>query len=204
MSKEDQWFAVMGMERDIERAARHLTMEWPEVVDSWEDMAMDIRTRLVAGNQAIKVSALESKPRRKTLHKIGQQIASALRDDYEHFSGNFLYSTDDIRRILAGGILLQDEKTIRNVQYRDVLTTYYQLNSDQQTILRRKFIDGDQLDNKQRMLLTRAVDKLTLTLNRKRRKESSEHNGPGSRKAITNARAITSVGNHPSDLIAPV
>lgn len=189
MSKEDQWFAVMGMERDIERAARHLTMEWPEVVDSWEDMAMDIRTRLVADNQAIKVSALEPKPKRKTLHKIGQQLASAMRDDYEHFSGNFLYSTEDIRRILSGRLLLQSEHSLRNVEYRDVLNTYYELDSGQQQILRRKYVDDEQLNELERKQLQRAVDKLTMLLNRKRRKQSAEHNGPGARKVMSNERA---------------
>lgn len=204
--REEQWMSVLELQRDIERAARHIQLEWPEVVDSWEDMASDIMALLVKDNQGIKIQQLDPKAKRKTLHMIGQQIASSMRDDYEHFTGNYLYSTNEVRSILGSGILKEltetvelpgtdrdwavgDKKSVTRLEHVDVLNAFNQLEGHHRGILIRRFNQGEQLDNVDRKDLTRAVDRLTDILNRTRRRQASQHNGPGSRKAISNSRA---------------
>jgi len=208
--REEQWMSVLGMDRDIERVARHMEMEWPEVVDSWQDMANDIMTRLVKDNQAVTVANLEYKARKKVLHRIGQQIASAMRDDYEHFTGNFLYSTGEIRSILSSGILsglsevveggeVDDarswvyngvKQTRTRLEHVDVLNAYMDLEKSHQTWLIRRFVNNEVIDSaNDRKSVTRAVDRLTDILNRKRRRSVAEHNGPGARKAVRNTQS---------------
>lgn len=211
MSNLEQWDAILEMQREIERAARHLELEWPEVVDSWEDLASDIQVKLVEENQAVNLLAYEPKPRKKALFRIAQRIASQMRDDYEYFSGNYLYSTDEVRKVLEKGALagvfqheVKDGSVLEpavatTVEHQDVAASYAELEPHHRQILLRRYGLGDVLDNAERMTVTRAVDALTATLNRNRRRDVAEYEGPGSRQAISNTRAINTLGTQEGD-----
>lgn len=209
----EQWEAVLELNREIERAARHMEIEWPDVVDSWEDLAGDIQVKLVQENQAVNLLALESKPRKITLTKIAQRIASSYRDDYEYFSGNFLYSTQEVRRILEKGVLsglheemedkegnvlsdyvgeekLQPHQVRTQLEHLDVINAVREMDTVQKSKLFRKFVLREKpVNDADRKSMDRSVDALTLKLNRQRRKAVADHNGPGARKAMSNIQA---------------
>lgn len=216
--RKQEWSAALGLRRDIERAARHMKIEWPEVVDSWSDMASEIVVHLVQKNYATVVLGLDPKPRRNTLTKIGQQIASSMRDDYEHFNGNFKYSTNEVRQFLEGGALDGIlEYTVDNygnqadnwfprdskdgagrevfgkqnkIEPFDIRFTFPQLGENHRKILVRRFLYLEELDGTARKEVTRAVDALTDLMNRAYRKTSAEFDGPGAKRHRTNAEAL--------------
>jgi len=214
-----QWIAAKGLEREIERVARHMKLEWPEVVDSWEDMASEIVVHLIRKRYATKVLDMDTWPRKRLLGKIGQQIASVMRDDYEHFNGNFRYSTDEVRRYLENGAI-EDSLGVENIDNHgnpasewmplkseagagrmvigqkvevepfDIRATLPLLTKNHRDILVRRFMYGDSLQPRDRKTLQRAIESLTNLMNRAFRKTFADHQGPGSQARMSNAQAI--------------
>jgi hypothetical protein len=217
----EQAVALLEIQRDIERAARHMHLEWPEVVASWEDMSGEMTMRLLQDNYAVTLRDMDPKPRRKTLTKIGIQIASGMRDDFERFSGNFRYSTNEVRDQLDKGALFcddtsdmtvdldrgaeSDEWTPRTdaegrevlgkeseVEPFDIRGAFFVLADHHQEMLIRKYVKREEmLTSNDRKKVQRAVDALTMTMNRGFRRAMSEHDGPGKRGVKSNGQALS-------------
>src|SRR5690606_39471710 len=51
---------------------------------------------------------MEPGARADVLARIGTHIASRYRDDYDYFTGNFRYSTREVRKILERGALYEE------------------------------------------------------------------------------------------------
>lgn len=216
---EEEWVAAHALEDAIERACRHMMIEWPEVVDSWEDLAADMVLHLVNKHYATVLLDMEPKARRVTLAKIGQQLASEARDDYEVFNGNFKYSTGEVRKFLEDGAIehaleesasgmsntasdwlavLADQAGIGRevfgtrvaIEPFDIRASFPVLDEHHRKILVRRFVYLEELNGADRMRVSRAVDALTHLMNRAWRKEFSEHNGPGSRPSLSNQEAV--------------
>lgn len=192
--------ALLAIHDDIKAAARHVALEWADVVEA-DDMEQEIAVRLLADNYATTVYELGKWGRKKTLFKIGQQIASDQRVDYEHFSGQFQYSTEEVRDRLKKGALeevgTEETETAAGdpavefvVDDVDVRAGFERLPEQHQAnILFWLKADRAPLTSTERKNITRAVDALTHILNREFRKSSGDHDGPGSRQAMTNAKA---------------
>lgn len=183
---------------DINRAAAHVALEWADVVEP-EDVGQGISVALLERpNVLAQVAALEPRQRRQYLFRIGQQVASEERVDYEHFSGQYRYSTDEVRSHLDGGALEgvgeepQDPVDGANaatfsVEDLDIRVAIRRLPEAQQRTLIERFALGRITED--RKAVTRAVDALTRELNRTFRRMAEAHDGPGSRQAVSNATA---------------
>lgn len=192
--------ALVEVLPDITRAARHVSLEWADVLDA-EDIRQEIVVRLLEDNYAETLRDMEDRPRRKTLFKIGVQIAAGERVDYEHFSGQYRYSTDEVRERLERGALdsvgedrlgtiAGDPAVAFSVEDVDVRHAFPSLTENHQDAIRYWLSkDRGPLTAAERMTVTRAVDALTHELNRAFRRRAEAHDGPGSRKAMSNARA---------------
>lgn len=217
----DQWTALSALHDELVRAARSIHSEWPDVIDNWEDLLADMQIKLAKENQALKVWVLEPDSRRKVLKKIARQIASDMRDQFEYFSGNFRYSTDEVRNLLNRGALafvaqdivdrdgdlpqewadtsanwdkIEAKKRVRvNYDSMDLRVHFSKLDARHRTILIRKFIADEILNGDERKELTRAVDTLTRLLNRGHRVAVDNHQGPGSRSVLSNSQAVAAI-----------
>jgi len=87
--------------RHIRNVSRNVAFGWPGVVDE-EDLEQMIRVRILEAGPKYYNSLLEmDKAARETLlAKIGHQIATQERDDYELFTGNYKYSWDEMDHLL--------------------------------------------------------------------------------------------------------
>lgn len=189
---------LVGILPDIERAATHVALEWADVVEA-DDISQSIVVALLERPKILsQIVAFEPQQRRQYLFRIGQQIASDERVDYEHFSGQYRYSTDEVRSLLESGALdsVGDEpvgpvdgaeSATFSVEDLDVRVAVRRLPESQQAVLMERFVIGRVPED--RKAVTRAVDALTRELNRTFRKAAEAHDGPGSRQAVSNATA---------------
>src|SRR5690606_20574302 len=125
------------------------------------------------------------------LKRIAEQIASIERIDYDYFSGNYCYSSNEVRKALENGILTQRPTKVNPISV-DIHEALPRLSEKNREILAAKFINRDY--DGYRVYVTRAIDKLTELMNRASHREKHDyHDGPGSRRAISNsgARFIT-------------
>ncbi|MEU3690501.1 hypothetical protein [Streptomyces narbonensis] len=155
----------------------------------------------------------------KALLIMANQVASAEVNRHRQFHGNFSYTTDHVRKLLASGLLIQQEQGNMFEAQLNALTTgrrskkdfvtrvnvddkidlergFSQLNPEQRRIIVRRYVHGDTLtDAKDRVYLSRAIEALTIRMNGHAAISRSEHDGPGSRRAVTNASARAITGN---------
>lgn len=184
----DQAAALAAIHDDIQRAARVTALEWPNVIDA-DDAEQEIALLLLSDAYAVTAAGLDDKARLRVLVKIGGQVASRYRGEYETFSGNVMYSTKEVRKLLDGGALTEQGDRF-DPGRADVQGSIADLSADHRAILRARYSEGTVLSARGRKQLQRAVDALTELMNRSRRKTAREHDdGPGSRTAMSNEDA---------------
>lgn len=182
---------------EVRAAARIVAQQWPGVIDA-DDAEQEIWVRILESDYVDRLSEMDAPARASVLRKIGSRAASEERDDFEVFSGNVFYGTKDVRRLLASGLLDKPHKKI-DVN-SETLTGWLDLhegcqalrdeNPDYADAIGSKFLLGDPVGSADRKRLQRAVDRLTIHMNRVHtRRFAVHHDGPGSRQAVSNARA---------------
>ena len=182
-------------EKQVKKVARNVSYGWPGVVEA-DDLEQLIWVHILEspGTQR-DLDEMDEHTRYRTLSKIGHRLASQERASYDHFSGNFRYSVDEVKSVLSRGVLIEDiggfDEAVfdlmealevlvtRSPQYVDAITSRY---ADQ--IIPTEKSEKDALSNG----LTRLTDEMNKS-NKRRHVE-----GVGMRKAISNsaARAISS------------
>lgn len=199
----------------IKKAAKSVAYQWPGAVEQ-DDMEQDIIVRLLEAEGVLqKLYNSEDKERLQALIWWGNQIAIKERADYEVFSGNFRYSVNEVKRLLAGGMLRgqnpatgsswsAEDYLSGDNSFEDAVLTRYSTEMDltramkvlakrengyARVIIIRYLLKGE-LDAAQRKTLSRALKSLTDEMNRsfKRQHVESPH-GPGTRHAVSNATA---------------
>lgn len=192
------------LEQDVRAAARVTGREWADVIDA-DDAEQEIWVRLLdAGVKTwSEIAGLEKPARVSVLNSIGHQIAMQHRDDYELFSGNYVYGTDQVRKLLGKGDFI-DIETFDNAsdlsftERTDLISALERLkkrNAAYVNVIGRAFVAGDELDSTERKNLTRAVDALTHEMNRTNKARRAEYSeGPGTRKVTSNAQASFRTG----------
>ena len=186
MTQRDDGFA-----QEVRAAAKAIAREWSDVIDA-DDMEQEMWVKLLASTEA-NMSAIKGMApdrRRGVLNSIATQVGMKYRDDYDAFSGNYQYSSSEVRALLEDGALLGDEPDIDSVTVRvdlaEGVQTLAEKNSNYFAVLVNKYIHGiDPNNGLERMRLTRAIDLLTRLMNGAHRRSHTEYvEGPGSRKVI--------------------
>lgn len=179
------------LSQDVKTAARTTGREWADVLDA-DDAEQEIWARLLdAGtNVWTEIAGMEKPARISVLNEIGHQIGMRYRDEYELFSGNYVYGTKEVRKLLDGGnfLSLPDRSDTLTLSERtDLISALERLrkrNAHYVDILIKQFVEHDPIHTHSQEL-TRAVDALTHEMNRVNRARQGEFvEGPGSRKAI--------------------
>ena len=208
--------AVTELYPEIQRAAKKIANEWSDVVEA-DDLTNDIVIRLLEGNKgyAVTLREMDIPQRTKTLNMIASQLASEARDTYEYFHGNFRYSLEEVRQLLRGGALFhvgqeiveshfskreeaggatdpnplgfKEPKVGDQTENLDVEVCFKSLSENHRRVLVAAYLTGSYSGHHQRV--TEAEEALMHAMNRNFRTAKTNHDGPGSRKAISNAQA---------------
>ena len=192
------------LEPDVLAAAKTVAWKWPGVIQE-DDLRQEIWLRILeAGTSTTdKLLEMDQPLRLSSLSQIGHQIAAKERDDYDLFSGNFFYSTHHVRALLEedalvhlenqAGTLMHSERFdlqvgMEKLRHRSAVHTH---------LIEQVYVRGYvPKDGGERKELTRAVDSLTREMNRSNRSQIvAQHDGPGSRKAMSNESAIRMTRN---------
>jgi len=209
---------IVDMLPDIKRAARQVAREWADVIDA-DDAEQEIVLRILelSETKVRELYDLDRALRVKVLAEVGHQVGMKYRDDYELFSGNHVYGTLDVRRMLENGalagveeeagtplwelpesVILQLRRTSTETVTERIdlflgMKRLSERNSWYAQVIVANYLHGDPCHTHSQEL-TRAVDALTREMNNCRRRRVAEYlEGPGSRTAISGeqARRIT-------------
>jgi tRNA A-37 threonylcarbamoyl transferase component Bud32 len=182
--------ALLKIHDDIQRAARTIALEWPNIIAE-DEAAQEIALALLVDNYVDTVIDMDVAARRHVLKKIGQHIAANYRTEYERHSGQYHYSSHEVRAILDRGALSEQQTTF-NAGTADVRVVWDALNDTHQQFLINRYVFGaDPGDTNERKRVSRAVDALTALLNRAMRAKAVEgHEGPGARCAVSNTLSV--------------
>jgi DNA-directed RNA polymerase specialized sigma24 family protein len=179
-----------------DKAGRQIAREYPGI--DAEDVA-----------QAALLGLYEDKPKRKEpayIYKILLRHARifAAKERYSYVVGtsNYLYRTKEVRKILEHAYFQSSAHEVPAgaddrlsaevggdsifVSVLDIDEAWKKLSKAQSTALTRKFANGEDVESKS---VWRAVEALTRHLNGHVNQGIEAHEGPGSRKAISNAEA---------------
>ncbi|MBM7771941.1 hypothetical protein JOD54_002145 [Actinokineospora baliensis] len=191
--------ALASILPDIERAARRTSDRWSDVIDA-DDLTQEIALRLLEDRYATQAAQLDPAARADVLNRIGVRIASEHRDDFDVFSGQWHYGTDEVRRLLDSGVLDEREETV-DVERMDAHAGLLRLSEANpghsriigEVYLRREPVGG----STRRKHLQRAIESLTRHMNRAHRDHTNQVTaGPGSRQVLTNDQAQALTGKH--------
>lgn len=177
--------------KDIQRAARRVAHNWPTIVES-EDLAQDIRVRLLESPGSVEVLAsMEDGVRYRAFVELGHQIANKERASYEYFSGQFRYSTNEVRDALEAGALQAigsglksswsaEDYVASGSDHADTVLGMVSMEQDLRValakladtnevyheIIHRRYVDGEGgMETKERVQLHRALAELTVVMN---------------------------------------
>lgn len=207
-----------SVERDIRKASRSVAYQWPGVVEK-DDVAQSIRLHLwERPNSLVKLAEMEAGPRYRSIVGIGHQIASAERTDYEHFTGDFRYSVNEVKSVLDSGVLLDleaglassysaEEYVSRGGGFEDATLAKASAETDllrameelgnrtsqyAEAIRKRYLYDENAVaaSDAERARLMRALTRLTDLMNRSyKRRHAARPDGPGTRSRVSRAAA---------------
>lgn len=187
--------AVEQVMSDIQSVSKSVAAKWSSTIDA-DDVAQEIAIILLRDQYAKRLLEMDRPARKYVLAKIAGRIAAQEATDYEHFSGNFTYSTDEVRSLLARGGLDSPGHELLNGEYVDtnagdpisvsaceisvdgidLRAAFAKLTERQQGLLVARYVyDTTSPDASVRKELSRAVDALTQEMNRAGRKARQEY-----------------------------
>ncbi|MEU9603668.1 hypothetical protein [Streptomyces sp. NPDC048057] len=203
------------------RAGRAVARKFPGSVEP-DDLTQGVMERFIRSEGAAR-KLLDSGdvhgngPVFRALLIMANQVAAGEVSRHRQFHGTFTYTTDHVRKLLAGGLLCREERSSMFEAQLNALSTGRRSKSDfavrvtvddridlergmrqltpaQRGILVRRYVDGDALDGGERKELFRAVEALTLRMNGRAAVSRADHDGPGSRRAVSSAHARLTSG----------
>lgn len=170
-------------------AARRVSFQWPSVIEE-DDLAQDVVLRLLDSPGALQRIETEDEISVKAfMVKVAHQVASDQMVDYDHFSGNYLYDTVEVRVLLEeqAWLLKSNKLSAEIMDLKEAMKNLVKKNSGYYADLVNKYQhEIDYSDNTGKSRIRRGVASLTEEMNWigvRRRKDFIE--GPGSRKAYT-------------------
>lgn len=167
--------AVIGLKDAVRKAAQQAETRWNKLLDA-DDIEQELWV-FILESKAVQatLSALDDENKVARLKKKADSICSREKLDYERFTGNFLYTPADVRRILsrlAGDERILDDEVIDfGIGFEaleDEYPQYYEAIKD-------FYFFGRSVKNKSdKNLKYRAVDRLAELMNRKRSKREAD------------------------------
>lgn len=167
----------------VDAAARGAGRKWPTL--DWEDIRQDMWVYLLENLPELDKLVKEEDPSTQLRRVAGQRAAMAA-DVYEFFSGQYEYGTDEVRALLEMGLIINREAATLT-ESTDLSTGMLMLKDKNKTYfdaIVSRFVHGITGDNTEVKTVTRAIESLTVLMNRVNTSTRySGHEGPGARKA---------------------
>lgn len=183
---------------EIKKSSETVAANWPEMITA-EDVQQQMWFYLLKDNAAIlrELNGLKGPLLSEALEMLAARAVSKEQIDYDYFTGNFFYSTNDVHELLKRGALTEGrERTWTERQDLDrgmeALESRYRVSlaaweasrnkgnkmqkpMDYAEVIRRRYVteDFDASTGSARKTLTRSVDALTREMNRAHGKYSN-------------------------------
>lgn len=207
---------ILSLSTEVGKASKTVALQWPGIVEADDVEQMLYQHLLERPNVLNKlIEDFDDKQRLNAIIKLGHQIAAGERTDYEHFSGNFRYSVEDVKRLLEDRALHNDSpelgsswsvaeeftnggdfesavirKSSGELDLQRGMDRLIVANPSYADIIRRRFLGGETFDNAERMHLHRALTSLATQMNRSFKRSHAERtDGPGTRRVMSRAGA---------------
>lgn len=181
---------------DIKKAAEVVAKKWLQVTTE-EDLFQDLILHFLESPGSLeKLSELEKDKRQAWIIRIGHQRASKARDEFSAFSGQFNYSSNEVRKLLESGVLTHRRNAKFTASVTDLLTAMDLLkvkSAQYHQALVERYVDKVKhpKGSPHYQRLYRAVDALTTRMNRLQRSETYDYlNGGRRRDGVTNSAAV--------------
>lgn len=152
----------------------------------WEDVAQDIWVRLVE-DQKYYATLCDMEDPFPSLKKVAKQEIYKQNSAYEHFTGDYTYTNGEVRGLLKEHLFEPTLETIS--EHSDLVEGLLMVKAkshNQFNLLINKFVHGIEVDSRRE---SEAVDKLVYCMNQVNKSARYSYEGPGSRRAVTNAAA---------------
>lgn len=178
---------------EIRRAAEATARNWADVI-SPDDLEQEITLALLEKQYADEVSEADPSARSVVLRRIGEQIASQYRTDYDHFTGQFFYGTKDVRAALEAGALsgVREQTNTERLDVDEGMALLRSRHSRYADVITLRYMLREPVED--RKLLTRAVDALAESMNRVHENRRGAYaDGIGTRRVVSNAVARNSL-----------
>lgn len=215
VSQDERNYMLVQMQPVIVKVSKQVAANWPGVIEP-EDLQQDMWVRLLETPKSVQfLYSQEPKAQTHSLAWIAHQIAKGERLDMEYFTGNFRYSVNEVRRLLAGGMLrglnpatgsswAAEDYISQDGSFEDALLNRFSTeidlvramveleakNHEQARLIVLKYLVKQEMNEAQRKRLSDALAKLTALMNTSYKKQHAEKGeGPGTRKRVSNARA---------------
>ena len=204
--------AVLKYQDVVRKAAVHISIEWPDV--DVTDVEQDIWIRLLESPGTVEtLGTFADDAVLRFMYKLAKQVAVKDKQKARVAAGDFRYSTGEVKRMLDGGILtalgagefgswtVDEEQSATGNGYSDKtcatasalvdmdrgLKELRGKNERHFNLLIAKFVLWEVLSLADLSAANRAVKSLTDKMNYNHQRLSSyHHEGPGSRKAVSN------------------
>lgn len=164
---------------EVRRAARTVAYKWPQITTE-DDMVQDLSMRLLESPGSVdKLAEMLPAKRLSSLIRIGHQLASMQRDDYDVFTGKFIYSVDEVKTMLKA-ITSRNRSKAFDSAYADLsygLDSLDEKNPEHVQAIQDRYVN--EVTSGDRFVLRRAVQSLTTEMNRKRTNEQYEYTNGG-------------------------
>lgn len=181
----------------VDKIAKSTSYKWDDL--DWEDIRQDMWVWMLENpNEYNKLMDDDWDTRDKKLRRIGTQVAVAEIHGYEQYSGQYIYGTDEVRGMLRQGVVLKTDAgtateridlSLAMIELKESNISYFNIIVD-------KYVHEKELNNAQRMVLSRANDKLTLLMNQIHNiREFTYHSGPGARQVLSNSTSVAITGS---------
>lgn len=145
---------------------------------------------------------------RKILNQYGVKYANDERFSALTLSDQYHYTLKEIRAMCTEALFSRDAfiaKVEQDAEYAanfdeiaartvDLQTAFGELRDHERELIQRRFLHNEPLSNSERVALSRTLDRMVKFINREVSKRSyksarDNHDGPGGRQAVSNARA---------------
>lgn len=167
--------AVIGLKDAVKKAAQQAEKRWNKMLDA-DDIEQELWA-FILESKAVQstLSALDDKDKVARLKQKADSICSKEKLDYERFTGNFLYTPADVRRILSR--LAGDERVLDDeaIDFGIGFEALEEEHFHYYEAVRDFYFFGREVKNKSdENLKRRSVDKLAELMNRKRSKREGD------------------------------
>jgi predicted HNH restriction endonuclease len=171
------------LNKEVLRVARRYRGSTNQVV-SYEDVAQEVWAKIITNKELDEFLADDRTTLVKKINvRVSQVIDQTIHDERYWAESGYYYSPSTVRYGLENGFGCTSIQTHYAKAFKMLEHSYPKLA----IMVTRKYTQQDKLGNKERMYLTRAIDRIAEYMNDLYASETRNYEGPGSRKAVSNS-----------------